>query len=224
MPPKTSEKRKRENPKPEPELVPINDDPFCGAFDASWEDESVTQGEPPGMRQELDKVRHKRVDVLGDISVVLDITFEDEVDRATGSVRMPIGNLLNERVKEQAKIHSMGWQEPRVHTWTTGPDGEKKLGEMRRFKTKADGHRVVLSGSKYILVDASVLADDSDTGGRIYQRNDGVWRVCDIMTAILDFERRVRPKTEWFGGIDAHHVYLDYVECKNGIVSYGFGS
>jgi len=214
MPPNASEKRKREDPNPELELVPINDDPFCGTFDASWHVEEEEPGEPPRMREEWEKVSHPRVDVLGDISVVLDITFEDEV-----SARKPIGNLLNERVDKQAKIHSMGWQTPRVHTWKTGPDGKKELGEMRRFKIK-DGKRVVIKDCKYIAVVSSYGDDNS----RLYQRNDGVWHVCDILTAVLDLERRVRPQSEWVGGIDSHHVFMDYVECKNGVVSYGFGS
>ena len=219
MPSNASEKRKREDPKPKPEpkLVPINDDPFCGSFDASWHGENEEPGEPPGMREEFEKVSHPRVDVLGDISAVLDITFEDEVDGAT--VRKPIGNLLNECVDKQAKVHSMGWQTPRVHTWKTGPDGKKELGEMRRFKIK-DGKRVVIKDCKYIAVVSSYGDDNS----RLYQRNDGEWHVCDILTAVLDLERRVRPQSKWFGGIDTHHVYLDYVECKHGVVSYGFGS
>lgn len=46
-----------------------------------------------------------------------------------------------------------------------------------------------------------------------------------VMTAVLDTERYARPQTDnGVGGIDAHHVMLDEVECKNGIVRYWFGS
>ena len=41
---------------------------------------------------------------------------------------------------------------------------------------------------------------------------------------LLDTERYVRPQTRWFGGVDAHHTYLDYVSCMNSVVTYHFGS
>ncbi len=30
-----------------------------------------------------------------------------------------------------------------------------------------------------------------------------------LLDAILEVEQIVRPKTEWFGGIDAHHIYFE---------------
>ena len=37
----------------------------------------------------------------------------------------------------------------------------------------------------------------------------------DVIQSILAFERENRPKTEWFDGIDCHHVYFEGVYPAN---------
>ena len=100
---------------------------------------------------------------------------------------------------------------------------EEERAKMEREERAAveASARVVLEDCKYILVQP-----DRPQGAarRCYGREDKTWRVRDVMTAILDTERHVRPQTEWFGGVDAHHTHLDCVDCVNGVVSYHFGS
>ena len=107
-----------------------------------------------------------------------------------------------------------------VHEWKRVPGSEDEHTGVREY-TEADGLRLVAEKCKYIVVDPP---RPEGAKGRIYRRDNGVWRVRDIMCAILDTERHVRPRTEWFGGVDAHHVFIDYIDCRNGVVSYGFGS
>ena len=88
--------------------------------------------------------------------------------------------------------------------------------------TDKDYERVVLH-TKYILI------TENHIDYRTYGRNDGVWRLRDIMTAILDMERYERQKTFWNDDVDAHdvdahNIYLDAVSSINSTVTYRFGS
>ena len=194
--------------------APLGDDPFGGAFDAAFPGETKEEDMPHGLIEEFKAQAGHRIDVLGDMAASLNIKFNDR------AARKPIGNLLNERVEEGAAVRSIGWHAIRVHEYEEVPDGEREHVGMRNYKDE-DGARILLEKAKYLVV-----APDRPPGfkGRIYVRNDGVWRVRDVMTIVLDTERYARLQTEWFGGVDAHHVMLDEVECRNGIVSYWFGS
>jgi hypothetical protein len=91
-----------------------------------------------------------------------------------------------------------------------------------RNATDKDYESVVLH-TKYILI------TENHIDYRTYGRNDGVWRLRDIMTAILDMERYYRMKTYCNNNVDAHayldaHIYLDAVSCMNSVVTYRFGS
>ena len=189
-----------------PACAPLGDNPFGGHFDLSMRGDIPQDECPPGMMEDWDKQTSPAVDVLGKLSVTLDVAFRDKV-----SARKPISdNLLNERVEPGSAIRSIGWNRPMVH----------EHAGMRDYE-EADGARLVAEECKYVVVSPS---RPEGATGRIYRRDNGAWRVRDIMCAILDTERHIRLRTEWFGGVDAHHVFLDYVDCKNGIVSYGFGS
>ena len=91
-----------------------------------------------------------------------------------------------------------------------------------RNATDKDYESVVLH-TKYILI------TENHIDYRTYGRNDGVWRLRDIMTAILDMERYYRMKTYCNNNVDAHaylnaHIYLDAVSSMNSVVTYRFGS
>ena len=201
-----------------PPPAPLGNNPFGGSFD--WSLPHEADGAPlPDEAKASGVQRNLRVDVLRDMSVSLDIKFHDK------SARKPIGNLLNERVDESATIKSIGWSEPFV--MERDDDGKDGWFADPRDYTEADGQRLVVANCKYLLV---VPDRPSASHSRMYRRDNGVWCVSDVMCAILDTERHVRPQTEWFGGIDAHHVMMDGVEfskdarCRHGVVNYGFGS
>ncbi|MFE3752893.1 hypothetical protein ACFXO9_01160 [Nocardia tengchongensis] len=39
--------------------------------------------------------------------------------------------------------------------------------------------------------------------------NDKWFTVRDLVAAIAETERRTRPQSQWFGGIDVHHVFFE---------------
>jgi len=207
------------------ECAPLGDNPFGGHFDFSMSGDVPKNEWPPDMSDDLRKQTHTglEVDVMGSLCVSLDIAFHDNL-----SVRKPISdNLLNERVEQGAKIRSIGWTPPQVFVpkktfdAETGTSTNDPCADVRDYK-EADGARLITKERKYLVVRPLHLPEG--TNGRVYGRDDGVWRVRDIMCAILDSERHVRPLSEWFGGIDAHHVMLDYVLFGNAKVEYHFGS
>ncbi|MFE3798331.1 hypothetical protein [Nocardia tengchongensis] len=42
--------------------------------------------------------------------------------------------------------------------------------------------------------------------------NDKWFTVRDLVAAIAETERRTRPQSQWFGGIDVHHVFFEGIE------------
>jgi hypothetical protein len=42
--------------------------------------------------------------------------------------------------------------------------------------------------------------------------------VRDLVAAMLETEHQTRPHTNWFGGIDIHHIYFGGIRCdENGV-------
>jgi hypothetical protein len=53
----------------------------------------------------------------------------------------------------------------------------------------------------------------------------GYFTVLELVRVIVEFEKHDRPKTNWFGGIDTHHIYFEGIaSCNNGIHSIYWGS
>jgi len=47
----------------------------------------------------------------------------------------------------------------------------------------------------------------------------------DLLMAVEETERRTRSETEWFGGIDVHHVFFEGLhEAKDGALRVSWGS
>ena len=51
------------------------------------------------------------------------------------------------------------------------------------------------------------------------------FRLRDLLSAIEETERRTRQNSEWFGGIDVHHVFFEGLERDaDGVWQIGWGS
>jgi hypothetical protein len=42
-----------------------------------------------------------------------------------------------------------------------------------------------------------------------YSSKDGQFTVLELVAVIVEFEKVIRPKSDWFGGVDTHHVYFE---------------
>ena len=58
-----------------------------------------------------------------------------------------------------------------------------------------------------------------DCTNETFYNDKGYFTVQEMADIILDFEKMDRPKTRWFGGIDAHHIFFEGIE-KNTDGSY----
>ena len=200
-------------------MVALGDNPFGGHFDAGFTTEDLT--DPNQMMEVYNCIRDQTigpVDLLGNLNVSLKITFRpDSVvtrleeymsrplsDEPTEEQRTALGEIIAEFGSDPSDtVESMGWSPPKVGA---------------RDATDADYESVVPGARKYILVLPKGTGSDS-WEQRCYCRNDGAWRMRDIMTAILDAECHARPY--------AHFSYvwqtrLDTVVYEGGVVTYTF--
>lgn len=42
-----------------------------------------------------------------------------------------------------------------------------------------------------------------------YKNTKGFFTVSELLKVVQRFEMKARPQTQWFGGVDAHHVYFE---------------
>ena len=45
-----------------------------------------------------------------------------------------------------------------------------------------------------------------------YLSKDGQFTVLELVAVIVEFEKVIRPKSDWFGGVDTHHVYFEGID------------
>ncbi len=54
--------------------------------------------------------------------------------------------------------------------------------------------------------------------------NGKVFTVRGLFDVLLKIEKYSRPKTDWFGGIDVHHIFFEGFYFKNGVYHCYWGS
>jgi hypothetical protein len=71
-----------------------------------------------------------------------------------------------------------------------------------------------------------VLRGEGGTPVRIEATNGDYFAVGDLIAAVEETERQTRAKSEWFGGIDVHHVFFEGIhESENpGVWEIHWGS
>ena len=57
-----------------------------------------------------------------------------------------------------------------------------------------------------------------------FTNSKGYWTISEMVQNIVNFERLNRPKTEWFGGIDTHHVFFENLIGEGNDYSIYWGS
>ena len=183
---------------------PVGIDPFQGTYHtAMWED-AMSRDD----KREMYRQQHETVQVMANGCCTLDIEFEDR------EALQPIGNLINVAAAPEAKIRSLGWD---LEMDDDDPDDEERIPNDKYLD------HVILENCKFLCVNPYAAAY-RDELRRVYSRRDRKWRVKDIMSVVLDVECYTRQHTDWFGGIDSHHIFCESVEITDGKVHYHFGS
>jgi len=196
---RTSSKKKAK--KPVTDVVPkIGKNPFAGTFKYIGTIDDIISKMTLNA-DTYDDSKTKSGSVIEGLFVTLDIkTTDDEV---------PISDkLLNTRNLDTTKILSIGYRDPLVHV------DDDKSDDPFRDVTQEEMDRLVTKREVIGIQNEKIL---------IYKRVGG-WRARDLMSAILDYECRTRPNSDWFGGVDTHHTRLDYAEYGEYKLQFHFGS
>lgn len=120
-----------------------------------------------------------------------EISGELEIELTKPPVR--IANLANLRAPAGAKIKTL----------TLKAEIFEKPFDAARALTSKELSRIVISRPTIQLKGlANVVVTHAAPNGKFFT-------VADILKAIELTERQTRDKTEWFGGVDVHHIFLE---------------
>jgi hypothetical protein len=99
-------------------------------------------------------------------------------------------------------------------------EGEIYVEEENAFR------KLTIKENYTVVVESNELTFKGENGGLIKNvaPNGKHFTVKDILKAIEFTELKTRGSTEWFGGIDVHHVYLEGIACENNIWTIFWGS
>jgi len=122
-----------------------------------------------------------------------------------------IGTLLNLKSTPTSKLLSVKW-EPHIYI----EDGVRKL-------TKEEWKLIVFDCPTIKLSCAtSNYCGDGETTEH-QAPNKQYFTIRDMVQAICDNQKQTRGSTDWFGGIDVHHIFFEGIEMTEdiGIISWG---
>jgi hypothetical protein len=127
------------------------------------------------------------MEVLDNICAVLDIEIET----------YQVGNLLNNFVKADSQIKSINWSK------------DDHGDEFTIFNDDDLEPLSQLLLQKICIKDENLTLTSYISGHEKSFTSSGGFTIQNMMNSILEFEREARSKTDWFGGIDAHHIYFE---------------
>jgi len=82
--------------------------------------------------------------------------------------------------------------------------------EFFRTVTPEEMQKVAYNDKSVELVSESGISVKHDAPNGKY------FTVKSLLDAVEETERQTRGKTEWFGGIDVHHIYFEGIHCEEG--------
>jgi hypothetical protein len=59
---------------------------------------------------------------------------------------------------------------------------------------------------------------------KTFRNTKGFFTIAEVVKKICEFETIDRPKSKWFGGIDAHHVFYEGMSKKEKGYTISYGS
>lgn len=155
-------------------------------------------------------------------------------------VHLQASNDQPHRGKPTPELNSIGFTID-IETTNTSPD-EAHPGLLNRFEEPDSEVLSVTASSLTRFEDDDIyeLTEEDENkpgfnGNELYLSSEhmdwtytndkGFFTIKEVVECIEDFERMNRPKTEWFGGIDCHHIFFEGLHPgPNGSYSVFWGS
>ena len=152
------------------------------------------------------RASHPELDFFNKISARLEIEMSAPPEF--------IENTADLRATPTSTITSLKLQAVIVDRDSTSPKGiaARELTAQELHAIAFDGARIELRGEGGVTVS--------------YQAPNGQsFSVQDLLKAVEDTERQSRPNSEWFGGVDVHHIYFEGIhESGAGVWEIQWGS
>lgn len=121
--------------------------------------------------------------LLGKYNVTLNIDVETYQANST---------LLNRFVRPDIKIKSLNWGKMLFYN----------EGDKNPFSDVSDD-----KFDKVIYKETQITIESNNVTETFYNSNGFTSR--NLFDHIMSVETEARPNTDWFGGIDAHHIYFE---------------
>jgi hypothetical protein len=126
----------------------------------------------------------------------------------TSEEAQQIGNLLNLKSSPTATLLSVTW-EPTVYQPDNDDDPFRDLTVSERDLVVFDSPAITLGCS------ISDYCGDGETTE--HQAPNGKnFTVRDMVKAVCENQQQTRGQTDWFGGIDVHHIYFEGLNQSEG--------
>ena len=149
------------------------------------------------------KINKKAFDFFNNLSGFLSIDLSEKP--------VCIGSLMNERALSGSKITKMSLK-------------LENADEDYRSLTKEELNQVVLEEVSEIFLIGETTLNTKGTEVCHKSKNNR-FTVKDLIKAVLVTEKKTRKDTDWFGGIDVHHVYFEgLVKVRKNIFHICWGS
>ena len=165
---------------------------------------SCTEANPTGTVTRVEAApqsSHPELEFFNGLSATLEIELSSPPEN--------IGETANQRALPTATITSLKLK-PEV--LEGDPPKGRELTEQELQRVAFNGATIRLRGEGDVTV--------------THQAADGkAFTVKELLQAVEDTERQSRPNSEWFGGVDMHHVYFEGIaEGDNGVWDIQWGS
>jgi hypothetical protein len=131
------------------------------------------------------EMAHPELEFFNSLSAILEIELTTPPEQ--------IGNLLNERATPEARIQSIKLT-PEVYNRDT---------ETFRELTNEEIESIAFQGNQITL--------RGEGGGTVTHDapNGRFFTVKELFDAVAETEKQSRHNTEWFGGVDVHHIFFE---------------
>ncbi|ORY50487.1 hypothetical protein BCR33DRAFT_762794 [Rhizoclosmatium globosum] len=125
--------------------------------------------------------------------------------------------LLNQFVAPGIQPTEISIDRGRVGWWNS------EISDME-YLTEEQWNRPALHRKEFVLKNA-LDEDHNDESKTFTAPNGNFFTVRDMVDIVEAFEREFRVKSDWFGGVDAHHIFYEgFFQYEDGSFGISWGS